>query len=365
MGDNQAKRNDQGWNGVSCTSWLWVHAANPAQFEIRRAIGNLTGGMRTAALHDECPRPKDILRVVRAAHEAQAAAADALNMAVAEAASAGISWREIGKQLGIGKTGAQKRFGKVISAYQSRLLEVEATGLTFAQAGWAGNVPEEDLGYSDDDWEAAPAELIIQHCWGRTAKAGQLLSTVASTEHDSELRNLVYRASEQLREFFKVAMTRRFVNVLTKASRSMVSAHPWEDDHSAVTYALHAAYRSITAYLLLLDALQRIDGDESETEALIVDDILLAKYHCDQAVIAMSRPETIRLIIEIEKMVNRLGDSVYTVKDASEGTESIDPFTAYWRDDLDLLGRHLGIEIDESEEGLTLDFIRSIFESSD
>lgn len=104
------------WPWISYQDAFWVWDADDLEdrfkVEIRAAI------MR---LYEDLPRSKLIWLAVRLREAVDAVLADL----VAESRTEGSSWTRIGRSLGVGRTAAQKRFGKVPTERQRDELERE------------------------------------------------------------------------------------------------------------------------------------------------------------------------------------------------------------------------------------------------
>jgi hypothetical protein len=156
------------WPAVSCSSFFWPFTERLELYEVRRAIANLTHGLRyslrdqvSVIADDGTVTAADMLVFVRAASEVSKAANTTLHEVVAESVARGATWKQIGDTLGIQRTAAQKRFGKGVPKRRRDELNLEAVMCMMVSAYWNEQLTEEHLGFDESDWEDLPPESIV------------------------------------------------------------------------------------------------------------------------------------------------------------------------------------------------------------
>ncbi|MER5716134.1 hypothetical protein [Streptomyces sp. NPDC002132] len=351
---------EDAWYGVSCTSWLWPHTSDPAQFEIRRAVVNMVPGLREVS-NEEGPSTEDVLRVLRATHSAQKAISETLSVVVAEAVSRGATWRQIGDVLGIGKQGAHNRFSKGIPAELKDRIVAEEDVLSIMQAILADAVPESILGFTEDDWEAAPPEVAVQHSIRAVSHASLLLKEAILNRVDGQdATDLFYRASEQMRGAFRTFMTKRVMTFLSEFI-AQEPRRPISEDVQPATYFAHFIFRLAAAYMNFGYALSRAKEDENRKYYYL----MMAQYHLTQGVLAISRPECIEMYARIEQKVRDGGNAVFVGSPhEGKGGDMLEALYAYWKNDRDLMSSAVGIEV-KDERGVDMEILRSLFEEDE
>lgn len=139
---------------ANSASLAWPYAAdakNSADFQVRRAIVQASGGARftiAEPIFGEADQEYSLL-MLGAANRVKVSAEKALAQLVAEAKTAGATWQDIGNVLGIGKTAAQKRFGAALPTEDEIQVEILRGAMArSAIAGWSGMLvaPEEEEG---------------------------------------------------------------------------------------------------------------------------------------------------------------------------------------------------------------------------
>ncbi|MFJ1873013.1 hypothetical protein [Streptomyces chartreusis] len=352
---------ENAWCGISCTSWLWPHTTDPAQFEIRRAIANVLPGLRDTANEDE-PSLDDVMRVLAATNVTQKAVARTLSVVVAEAVARGATWRQVGEALGIGKQGAHNRFGKGLSEATKERLAMEYDTLINMRAVFEGLVSEELIGFEEEDWEAAPPEVAVQHAVRAVPSAALLLKEAVLKYMDGEdATDLFYRASEMMRGAFRTFMTARVVNFLS-ACVGEASVRPLWSDVQPATYFCHCIFRTVTAYSYFTNLFIFPVADEEEK----CKRLILAYYNLQQASLAIARPEFIEVYAQIERKVRDGGNAVFvgSGNEGRAGVDMLEALYAYWRKDRELLSEVVGVDVSD-ESGVDVDLLRSLLGWSD
>lgn len=118
---------------VPCTSVKWIFSSDPATFEARRAVAHLARDSGHPPSVDDNPTAEEILHYINVAYRLKEAADGVLVEIIAESRErlgSSVSWADIGKQLGIGGTGAQNRFKKGIDDARMEELRLEGWGAT-------------------------------------------------------------------------------------------------------------------------------------------------------------------------------------------------------------------------------------------
>ncbi|MDX3429153.1 MULTISPECIES: hypothetical protein [unclassified Streptomyces] len=344
MADERSRSSNSPWPAASCTSWMWNYAPEEAQFEVRRAVANLTGGRRQVADPD-APDVADVLRFVKAADAAQKAAAEVLQVTVAEAVARGASWRQIGEQLGISKTGAHNRFGKGIGAETLQLLSEADEASQFCSRCWAHSDVEGMLGFDSEEWEAAPPRVAVQHIWRRVAHTHALLVEIFADNEQDQWVTLFHRASEQLRGAVRVILTPKYPEVISEFAGKLPPRSAWEDDRSPLQLFSQYGIRAVSAFMRLN---RFLDADATDPASKFRE-LLLAIFDLEQGALIISQPECLELIVAIEHSIYADGDTVYTGENVPDDMNLAKSYEALWRGEIPP-----GLGIDESagvEEG--------------
>jgi hypothetical protein len=145
-----------------------------------------------------------------------------LKEVVAEAKARGATWKQIGEQLdGIGKQGAQNRFGDGIPQERMDTMPVEkiAAGLTLRSIldALPSDIP---LPLDDEDWDAAPPEVAVPYAWRHVAGAVVAFDEALSRARHAAEADLVLKT--EMHKSFE--MLRRSIAILTspKAWRAIL-----------------------------------------------------------------------------------------------------------------------------------------------
>src|SRR5690349_6574973 len=136
--DRGTEPQDRKWPGTPSTSWSWLYTSEPAVFEARRAIGNLTGGLRYVINIEARPdlATQHKLSFVSAAQRLQQATETVLTDLVAEAVAQGATWEEIGQTLGVTRQAAHRRFAGKIDASRLDALAEERAAIEELKKNW-------------------------------------------------------------------------------------------------------------------------------------------------------------------------------------------------------------------------------------
>jgi len=298
---------DSEWAGISCVSWLWPHTIDDAQFEARRAIANLTHGLRrssTASVLGE-PQATEVLTFVAATHSVLKATADTLAEVVAEAIARGATWRQVGEQLGIGKTGAQNRFKKGISEHRQEILTIEKTALELAFRLLVDALPDDiPRALDDTDWEAAPPEVAVPYACRNLAGATLTLEEVlVSGEIDPKK---LHEISEMLRHATNILLHQRAIAAIQDLGKEADDSLPWRDETPA-TYFVHSACMGFAANVIFFKWL--LSGDS--TTSAMIRALLLTRSYLQQAVLTLVRPECVQIINMMDAKAQESGNAVY------------------------------------------------------
>ncbi|MET7603917.1 hypothetical protein ABZS96_15570 [Streptomyces avermitilis] len=351
------------WPGTTCASWSWVFATEYAQFEARKAIANLSQiWMPPQVAQDQ--NVNDVLRVVKAAGEVQKAVGEALSTAVAEAIARGATWRQVGDQLGIGKTGAHNKFAKGLTTDQISLLGDESEAVDLCDVCWSGDGFEELLGFDDEEWEAAPPYVAVQHVWRRTVGAAILLGQAIfemSELEDNDWATTFYRASEKLRGAVRVILTPKYPQVIRECANKLPISGVGDFQDSIVTALTQFGIRAVSASIRMNRSVLR---DDEPGPRDLVRDLLLAHYDLEQAAYCLAQPATLEMMKLIERELYEQGDSVLSAENVSENRDLVKFYEVYRSGDLKALSEHVGEEIVRGP-GLTLDGIREILADGD
>jgi hypothetical protein len=336
MADTQ--RSDQGhkgeWEGLSCLSWLWPQTVDSTQFEAKRAIANLTHGLRRSrASGSGEPDADAVLHYVAATNAMLKATEEILGEVVAEAIARGATWRQVGEQLHIGKTGAQKRFGKGVTPQRREILPMEKHALELAFLFLTDAIPEDlPRALDENDWEAAPPSVAVPYTIRNLAAAGLALEEVLQSE-EFELAKLDV-ISEKIRQASVVLLDHRAVEAITAAAVESGFSHPWQDE-APMTYFIRAACLAFTGWVTFFDWVSSKDLAPRATLKTLV----LMRGYLHQALMAIFRPECIMILNLMESQAERAGDAVFRVKpDPADGwmtsQADIQTFTdAFWAGD--------------------------------
>ncbi|MEU5104100.1 hypothetical protein AB0H07_17680 [Streptomyces sp. NPDC021354] len=360
MNPEEDDMTDQVWPGTTCASWLWIFSTEYAQFEARKAIANLSQA-RMPPRTSRDPDVNEVLRAVKAADEIQKSSAEALSVAVAEAVARGATWRQVGEQLGIGKTGAHNKFGRGLTSDQKFLLKEESDAARLCSTCWLGDSSEDILGFDSEEWEAAPPYVAVQHVWRRTSKAYILLKqAILDTldPEDDKWATTFHRSYEQLRGAVRVILTPKYLQVIQECSRKLPPGSPRDPHGSAVTTLIQFGIRAVSAFMRIAQPSQ---GESSESR---MRNLLLAIYDLEQAAYCLAKPATFELIKVIEGEIDKQGDSVY-LADIVEDNRSLSRlYDFYHQGDTEALSVYFGEDI-TTGAGLTMEAIREILAEDD
>jgi hypothetical protein len=151
------------WPGTPCESDAWPFMPNLADFEARRAVGQLArtiqGPFLDARNLDLSNDFDTIALYIYSANVLLCSMRDALNDLVAEARARDVSWTMIGKMLGVGKQAAHNKFHNGVQEERLELLKEcsKVTQLT----GQAAAGPYEGVDEALEDLQGTtPADRI-------------------------------------------------------------------------------------------------------------------------------------------------------------------------------------------------------------
>jgi hypothetical protein len=295
---------------ISCTSFLWIYASDPREFEARRAIANIAR-RESMGVNDLSPPsdPVEILSYIEACKDLSEAISRVLQSLVGEARSRGVRWEEIGNALNVGATAAQKRFKGVktevghIERLEGRsALLVAAINQAF-QLDFEGRVDEEDRDIPPS-WFLRSAFLNLQH----VAEAfhfevvSELRANVASDkifEMPQEWWDVLNRTRNRL-YFALCDLVRTGAVGAISDTKRFWPATPYVDSNPSL-YLSYACYQGLLAFelLRLLDKISEV-----EDAHLYANIIKLTDVHLKFMVEAMVRPECLLLIQEIIRSID-------------------------------------------------------------
>jgi len=309
---------DAPWKGISCTSYFWPFTERKALFEARRAIANMTHGLRYAvrgeshflAEADEVS-VDSVLMFVSAANDVQKAANVALQETVAEAKARGATWRHVGDALGIQRTAAQKRFGAGIGDRRRDELKLETAMIMMIGAYWTGQIPEDNLGFDDSYWEDLPVEAGVDFALRTIVKAAKLLDECIEHEHDSDevFFKSLYRVYDNIRTALHLLMLPRSIEVLASHARSAPVGDQW-DDVNPTTYFVHA----IASLAFSFEHFNRLfESLRDERESFLKRFYYIYRNLTD-AINSIVRPECIAVFARVEAVVVETGCAVMVEK---------------------------------------------------
>ncbi|MER6732755.1 hypothetical protein [Streptomyces puniciscabiei] len=354
---------DQVWPGTTCASWLWIFATEHAQFEARKAIVHL-GQARMPPQVSRNRKLNDVLGVVKAADEIQKAAGQALSIAVAEAIARGATWRQVGEQLGIGKTGAHNKFGKGLTSEQVSLLKEELSAADLCTLCWSGDGFEDLLGFDDEEWEAAPPYVAVQHVWRRTAGAYLYLKQAIlemSEAEDSDWAVTFHRSHEQLRGAVRVILTPKYLQVLRECSKKLPASFPSDPQDSVVATLTQFGIRAVSAFMRMSKP-ARDASEEGQLDRL--RNLLFAVYDLEQTAYCLAQPASLEMMKIIEGELYRQGDSVLSAENVPADRNLVNFYQLYRNGNIEGLAAHVGEDISLGP-GLTMEAIREILMGED
>lgn len=340
LGILAAYQEEHPWPATSCTSWFWPFAVDGAHFEARRAIANLTHGLRHLY-----PDPfiagdlDDILRFVKAAEALRDGATQALADLVAEAIAKGATWKQVGACLKVNKQAAHNRFGKGIPS--ARLERLTRRGLTSQAllAGWIDQLPR-SAAAEEPDWEVTPPHVAVSFAFRNIVGAGGLIYTLVRGElNDEEHGNFFLQIYRKLQQSQHILLTSKALTAFAQASREARSREPWMDEN-AETYFIYAVHRASFALLHLSNAATAWgDGDIK----LYLREVHEARFDLDGFTDTISRGECIQTLTILEERARGEGHAVHA-KDEGSGEHVL---KAYWKNDIDRLAEINGISVEE------------------
>jgi hypothetical protein len=245
------------------------------------------------------------------------AAENNLYEVVTEAICRGATWAQVGEQLNIGsgRTGAQKRFGKRVGSLRQAQHPVnESALLGLLMTSWAGGVPDSLLGFDSEYWDAAPPDVCAHHALRNIAGASAIL--------DETLRSFSVRAVdgarfvEELRRSFKmlvnacsVLITPQVMSAIETAIADAVGRRAWIDELPGTYFVrsiclANVALRHFNKFMEWLE-------DEAEGREEVIESLGIAQNLLEQAVVSFSRPECMEVVLKMEAKIAGRGDAVY------------------------------------------------------
>ncbi|WP_346173786.1 hypothetical protein [Streptomyces cuspidosporus] len=341
-----ATREADYWPGISCTSWLWPFTQDKVEFELRRAIGNLTHGMRRTS-DGKAPTRENVLRCLEATHELEKAIKKTMHMIALEAVTRGASWRDVGECLNVGKTAAHKRFNGRPSEQEREFSTQEADASGLLELLWSGAIGDDRLGFDDEDWEAAPPHVSTQYALRNLPKASinlhKALMVQLGEEGDPVLT--MYRACESLRLVMRTLATKKAVDVINECISEHQNFRPWIDEQPGIYFAA-ATQRCMVAHIQLDKALKSPDRRER------LKWMILAHHNTQEATMIISRPECVDIISALESKVRDSGHPTFPPSQ-DQGGNLFDILSPYWEGDKAGLADAAGVEVDELTEELS------------
>ncbi|QUQ67943.1 hypothetical protein JJ691_56810 [Kutzneria sp. CA-103260] len=370
IGDDGVLYDRSPWAGVSCTSYLWPYAGSREHFEVRRAIANMTHGLRYVN------RPKsysfladdvdlaDILQVVKAASLVLNAADSALDEVVAEAIACGATWKQVGDALGVQRTAAHKRFHNGLSVKRKTEISHDSSMVGVVSCYWLEQLSESTLGFDESDWEAVSLEMAIDHAIRNIVGAFRRIELWISTDpdqfvSDKEWRDSLFGIYDVVRKSFHVLTLKRSMQKFSEYVRKYPLGSPWAE-HSAEVYFSHGVARLASTFhhFTKLWEVFAVDDDDQFSRQLAYVYHGLMEVQDDFA-----RPEIVHTLAHIEQYVVESGDSVFLTGDRNEDVSSAtqqELFDAFWKKDKRKMAEFLGV--DKVDDAPSLDEILKRFE---
>ncbi|MER6665370.1 hypothetical protein ABT256_12545 [Amycolatopsis japonica] len=325
------------WRGTSCLSHLWPYASDQPLFETKRAVANLTGGLRhTFGNHylglneEDAPSASDVLHFARAAKSVEVAIDKILHEVVAEAVSRGATWKQVGDALEVGRTAAHKRFGKGLTEPYKEELEHQGSMRTAAYCFWTGIIDAENLGHEDADWEVTPPEVAVDYAIRSAVKASALFAEwFASQDEEDPLKGL-RRVYEIVRHSYHVLSTPKALETIVEFSRNLPSETPWTDINAPV-YFMHGITTLACVFRHLTKLWQAVDGG---LEKEFRNQITYAYYYFNQVSNTFVRPECTHVMALMEEKIVEAGHFVSIEPNGpeDEGLQQ-EMLDAIWRKD--------------------------------
>ncbi|KUL29722.1 hypothetical protein ADL15_26820 [Actinoplanes awajinensis subsp. mycoplanecinus] len=312
-------------------AWLWPHTVGGARFEARRAVANLTHGLRRSspASFSGEPTADEVLVFLEAAHNFEKAVNDMLREIATEARRRGATWAEIGERVGgRGKTAAQKRFGSGLDEMSQLLLTVEGTSLNLAMSILLDALPEGvPRPLSQEDWDAAPPEVAVPHAVRNMPSALEHLNS--AIEGSSIDVKALHAGLEALRRSANILLS---PEALTAVESCLpIDREPWRDENPT-TYFVHAACLAFSSFVCFSKFVKSAEMGLGEKER--EDHYVMGLIYLQEAITATVRPECVAVMNSLDERASEGGHAVYRKK-----FPDIDPsylqsgIEAYWRGD--------------------------------
>lgn len=293
----------------------------------------------------------DVLHFVSAANAILKAADSTLDEVIAEAIARGATWTQIGKTLGIQRTAAHKRFSKGIS--KRRCDEIEREGMACLSLFWIWmkQIPESTFGFSDEDWDAAPIEVFVDHAVRNAARALDVFIEAIRSYPDkandgegfNQFKDGIIRAYGALRGAVTTLSLPRCFPIILKYSLDDLEEYPWRDENAPVYYIsmvihLRLAFKHFTD---LVGAYGRGDGVSVQKNIAYTYDNL------GKALMILTRPELVRVLSRIQGAIAESGDAVYIPGDPSARPKNLPDVNELikhvWKKDYDRVASAFGI----------------------